>query len=85
MSFKVIWSPKSDKQIRRIEKKTRKRIYDKVASIRNNPYVFTKRLFGINLYSLRVGDYKVIMNIRKNIMTIFVVKVGYRKEVYERS
>ena len=85
MSFKVIWSPKSDKQIRRIEKKTRKRIYDKVASIRNNPYVFTKRLFGINLYSLRVGDYKVIMNIRKNIMTIFVVKVCYRKEVYERS
>ena len=85
MSFKVIWSPKSDKQIRRIEKKTRKRIYDKVASIRNNPYVFTKRLFGINLYSLRVGDYKVIMNIRKQIMTIFVVKVCYRKEVYERS
>jgi len=82
MKFKVIWSPKSDKQIGRLGKKIRKRIYDKVDLIRNNPYVFTKRLFGMNLYSLRVGNYRVIMNIRRNIMTIFVVKVGHRKGVY---
>ena len=81
MTFKVTWSKKAITQSKKIEKKTRKRIYDKVASIRNNPYAFTKRLFGVNLYSLRVGDYRVIMNIRRNVMTIFVVKVGHRKEV----
>ncbi|NCO96840.1 MAG: type II toxin-antitoxin system RelE/ParE family toxin [Candidatus Aenigmarchaeota archaeon CG_4_10_14_0_8_um_filter_37_24] len=84
MKFNVIWSPKSDKQMMRLDKTIRKRIYEKVESIRNNPYNFTKRLFGMELYSLRAGDYRVIMNIRRNVMTIFIVKVGHRKEVYER-
>ena len=84
MKFKVIWSPKSDKQMMRLDKAIRKRIYEKVESIRSDPYAFTKHLFGMELYSLRVGDYRVIMNIRRNVMTIFIVKVGHRKEVYER-
>ena len=84
MKFKVIWSPKSDKQMRKLDKKTRKRIYEKVGSIRNNPYAFAKRLFGMDLYSLRVGDYRVIMNIRKNVMTIFIIRVGLRKGIYKK-
>jgi len=84
MKFKVIWSPKSDKQMSRLDKKTRKRIYEKVGLIKSNPYLFTKRLFGVNLYSLQVGDYRVIMNIRRNVMTIFVVKVGHRKRIYKK-
>ncbi len=83
MSFKVFWSQKADSQIRKLSKDIRKRIYEKIDLIRDNPYIFTKRLFGMEFYSLRVGDYRVIMNIKRNIMTIFVIKVGHRKDVYE--
>lgn len=84
MKFKVIWSKKADTQIRKFNKKTRKRIYKKVDSVRNNPYIFVKPLFGLNLYSLRVGDYRVLMTIKRNIMTIFVVTIGIRKKIYKR-
>lgn len=76
MSFRVIWSQKADSQIRELNKDIRKRIYEKIDSIRENPYAFTKRLFGMELYSLRVGDCRVIMSIKRNVMTIFVIKVG---------
>lgn len=85
MSFKVIWSQKADTQIRKLSKDIRKRIYEKVESIRSDPYIYTKRLFGIELYSLRVGDYRVIMNIKRNVMAIFIVKIGHRKDVYEEK
>ncbi|OGI15480.1 addiction module toxin RelE [Candidatus Micrarchaeota archaeon RBG_16_49_10] len=84
MSFKVVWSQKADSQIRKLSKGLRKRIYEKVDSIRDNPYAFAKRLFGSELYSLRVGDYRVIMNIKRNVMIVFIVKVGHRKDVYEK-
>lgn len=84
MMFKVIWSKKADTQIRKLDKKARKRIYEKVDSIRNNPYIFVKPLFGINLYSLRIGNYRVLMTIKQNIMAIFILKVGHRKKVYEK-
>ena len=84
MKFKIVWSKKAISQAKKIDKKSRKKIHKKLSSIRNNPYAFTKRLFGMELYSLRVGGYRVIMNIRKNVMTIFIVKVGHRRKVYKK-
>ncbi len=32
---------------------------------------------------LRVGDYRIIYSIQKEIVTVYVIKIGHRKEVYE--
>ena len=33
---------------------------------------------------LRVGDYRIIYSISKNTVTVHVVKIGHRKDVYEK-
>lgn len=35
------------------------------------------------LMKLRVGDYRVIYSIKKNIVTVEVIKIGHRRDVYE--
>ena len=37
-------------------------------------------------WKLRVGEYRVIYEVRKNIVTVLVLKIGYRRddEVYQQ-
>lgn len=35
-------------------------------------------------YRLRIGDYRVVYEIRNGAVVIFVVRVGHRKDVYRR-
>lgn len=36
------------------------------------------------LYRLRVGDYRIIYCVNENELVILVIKVGHRREIYER-
>lgn len=43
----------------------------------------SKKLKGsIGAYRIRIGNYRVIYNIADKIVTITVIKVGHRKQVY---
>ena len=35
------------------------------------------------LMKLRVGDYRIIFSVQKSTVTVLVVKIGHRKEVYK--
>jgi len=35
------------------------------------------------LFKLRIGDYRIIYSISKKIVTVHVIKIGHRKEVYK--
>ena len=35
------------------------------------------------LMKLRVGHYRIIYSVQKNTITVFVIKIGHRKEVYK--
>ena len=36
------------------------------------------------LMKLRVGDYRIIYSIEKETVTIYIIKIGHRKEVYSK-
>ena len=42
-----------------------------------------KKLTGVEGYRLRVGDWPVVYTLRHQILTVVVVRVGHRSEVYE--
>ena len=64
----------------RIRKKIQKIIESKV-----NPTIFFKRLTGTmhHLYSLRIGDHRLICQIKGAELIIIAVQVGHRRDVYE--
>ena len=51
--------------------------------IKDSPYRFVKHLEGVPLFSLRVGDYRIIMDISSSKMIILVLRIGPRKNVYD--
>ncbi len=82
MTYHVIWSDKARKNLQELDDKISNRITAKVESIKEQPFSYIKHLVGVPLYSLRVGDYRVIMDVKNKQMLIFVVKIGHRKGVY---
>ncbi|MCL5731647.1 MAG: type II toxin-antitoxin system RelE/ParE family toxin [Candidatus Thermoplasmatota archaeon] len=58
-------------------------ILEKMKLVSKNPFHYIKRLRGIPLYSLRTGEYRVIMSIEREKLVILVVEVGNRKNVYD--
>lgn len=82
----IIYSPKSIKQIAKIDKPIQKKIFkymDEVAKLAN-PRSRGKMLIGnlLGYWRYRVGDYRILCKIQDEALIIFVVEVGHRREVY---
>ena len=62
------------------------RIMDRIGLLAENPRpVGCEKLSGQEKYRIRQGDYRIIYSIRDAQLTIWVVKVGHRREVYRVS
>lgn len=83
MVYDIQWTATAEKQFSKLDKTTKKRIYDKLISVRDDPFSHVKKLVGFEAYKLRVGDYRVILGIENNTLVILVLKVGHRKSVYK--
>jgi len=83
--YKIVFTKNAYKSFRRIPKNVVDRIRKKLDLIAKDPY--TKRSNVTKLqnrpgYRLRVGDWRVIYDIRTNELIILVLKVGSRGEIY---
>jgi len=70
-------------ELNKLEKDLKERIWNKLQACKENPFHFLEHLEEIEGYKLRVGDYRVIIDIDKSAGIIWVLKVGHRKNVYE--
>lgn len=83
MIWSVMWSDKSKKQLSKIDKKTASRIIDRVEDIKKDPFTAVSRLSGSQFFRLRVGDYRVILDLQQGKLIIFVIETDNRKRIYK--
>lgn len=81
--YDIIFSDKALKQFERLEKPIQERIIKTLERIRIRPESYVTKLVGDIGYKLRVGDYRVIIDIDKGRLLILVIKVGHRKNIYD--
>ena len=81
--YEIIFSDKAKKQVFKLEKNIQKRIITALERIRIRPGSYIAKLVGDPGYKLKVGDYRVIMDINNNLL-ILVIMVGHRKKIYKR-
>jgi len=81
MEYSIEFSQNAKKDLDSLQKEIAVRILKKLREIITNPYRHVKRLAGSELFSMRVGDYRILMIIIDN--KIFIIKIGHRKDVYE--
>jgi len=80
--YEVFFSDTALKQLKKLERDIQRRIIAAIERIRIKPEGFVRRLVGEPYFKLRVGDYRVILDIKREKMIVMVLYVGHRKHIY---
>lgn len=83
MTYQVIFSDLAFKQLRKLDGEIRERIVSSLERIRIRPDAYVKKLVGDDGYKLRVGSYRVILDLDRENLIILVLRIGHRKNVYD--
>lgn len=87
MKYKLKYSTQFSKDIKKLDITIKKQIYNYLAEIveLDNPKLKGKPLMNNlkGLWRYRVNNYRIIVKINDNELTIIALKVGHRKEVYK--
>ena len=84
--WSVTYTTDAIRSLGRMDPRIAKRIRSKVLSLARDPNAPNnnlKKLTGVEGYRLRVGDWRGIYTLRHEAMTIIVIRLGHRSEVYE--
>jgi len=82
-SYKLFFKTSVQKDFEAIPKKDMKRILNRIASLAEDPRPSgSERLTGQERYRLRQGRYRILYTIQDDERTIWIVKVGHRKDAY---
>ncbi len=83
MTFHVIFSDLALKQLRKLDREIGQRIISALERIRIRPDAYVKKLVGDEGYRIRVGNYRVILDLDKEKLIILVLRIGHRRNVYD--
>lgn len=80
--FEVRFTPRFLRNIKALDREIQVRVINEIKNLASNPYV-GKLLRGEwkGIYSLRVGDYRVLYQVKGN--TVFLLVVTHRKRAYQ--
>ncbi|MCL5730282.1 MAG: type II toxin-antitoxin system RelE/ParE family toxin [Candidatus Pacearchaeota archaeon] len=82
--YSILFNPKAEYQLRKLGKSIQERVLNALERIKFRPFSFdVKRLQGTFYYRLRVGEYRVIIDIKQDKMVIIVIEIGHRKNIYK--
>lgn len=82
MTFEIVLTNEAENFIKKCDKDIRNRILKSLRRLEDDPEIgkpLTSILTG--LWSLRIGDYRAIYQIKNNKLTVVVIKIGHRKNV----
>ena len=83
-TYRVEYAPAADKQIRRLDPVAQDRVIRTVALLASNPRPpkATQLVGGRGEWRVRTGDYRIVYEVREDVLVVLVVRVGHRREVY---
>ena len=81
--YKVHFKASVEKDFITMPKKDVKKILKRIDALAENPRPWgCEKLTGQERYRLRQGRYRIVYSIQEDELTVWVVKVGHRKDVY---
>ena len=81
--YKVYFKKSVEKDLIAIPKKDLKKILHRIVMLAQNPRpAGHEKLTGQERYRVRQGQYRIVYSIQDEVLTVWIVKVGHRKDVY---
>ena len=81
--YKIEVKKSAEKELGKIPKKELLKILEKIESLSDDPYpTGSIKLSNQDKYRVRMGNYRILYKIENYILTVFVIKIGHRKNIY---
>ncbi len=85
MRYNIELAPAAERDLRKLERPVRRRLLQKLEALGEDPRPHgAEKLTAEELYGVRVGDYRILNDIRDRDRTVLALRVGDRKEIYKR-
>jgi mRNA interferase RelE/StbE len=82
-AYKIFFKKSVEKDFKVIPKRDLKKILDRIETLAEEPRPpGCEKLTGQKRYRLRQGRYRILYSIQDDELTVWVVKVGPRKDIY---
>ncbi len=83
--YEIVFNKSVYKDLRRLPKSDIKRILARIDSLADNPRPpGAEKLTNEEKYRIRQGNYRILYRVEDMIITVTIVKVGHRRDVYRR-
>jgi len=85
MKFRTLFDPRAQAELRTVDLRTARRILARLTELENDPYGYATTEFVTRpgIRRLRVGDYRVMYQVRDRELLILVVAVKNRSDAYD--
>lgn len=86
MTYRVEVAPAAVRQLRKLTPDARRRVQAAVELLADQPRpnAAKKLVGGDGEWRVRTGDYRIIYEIRDDVLLVLVVAVGHRRDIYQR-
>lgn len=82
--YRLLIKASAAKELKAItSKKERQRVVKRIQSLETNPRPRgSQKLSARERYRIRQGQYRIVYAIEDDVLVVYVVKIGHRKDVY---
>lgn len=84
MAYTIKWHPRTEEFLSKCDPTVSDRIVKRVDSIKNDPLIYVDYYADLKMSKLRVGDWRVFMDIDPKNKVMEILFIGHRGQVYKR-
>lgn len=81
--YEIQFDKKALDFLNKLERKIKERIWNKLQECKEEPFRYLKHLEQIKGYKLRVGNYRIIIDVQDKIKVLYVLDIDKRARVYD--
>lgn len=82
-NYKILIRKSAAKELEKLPHKELERVVIRIQALADNPRpAGVEKLSGFDRYRIRQGNYRIVYSIQDNELTVWIIKVGHRKEIY---
>lgn len=86
IQYQIIILPAAQKSLSKLPKRLQLRIQGVITTLASNPLPpVARKLVGRDTYRLRVSDYRIVYSVHNNILTVKIISIGHRREIYRKG
>lgn len=84
MIWRILWHPKALRNLEKLPANIKQQIIKRVDKLQENPFHFLEHYEGQDVYKLRAGDYRALVDVDFENKTIKIQVFDHRRRVYKK-